>query len=405
MTAKALDGIRIIDFCWVGAGSYATKLLADQGADVIKIESMARVDGIRLSGPFAGEGTGVNRSGYFADRNTSKRSCAVNMKTDRGQQIARELVKTCDVVANSFSPGVMERFGLSWEDVHELNPRAVYLAMSMQGDGGPERHYMGYGLTISGLVGLHALSGIPGRLPVGTGTNYPDHIPNPCHAAFAVLAALRHARRTGRGQYIDLAQTEATISVLGPSLVTTAVTGSDPSPLGNGHARYAPHGVYPCAGSDRWIAIAVTTDAQFANLVEVLGIDSAAVEYLTTESARRDAAASLDAMVAERTRDWETGPLVAALQNLKVPAGPVHDSQGVVDEDPQLAARDHWVRLNHAEMGDTIYNAPPFRFSGTDDEISVPAPLLGEHTMEVCTDILGMSTAEVSALAAEGVLA
>ncbi len=405
MNAKPLEGVRIIDFCWVGAGSYATKLLADQGADVIKIESMARVDGIRLSAPFAGGKAGVNASGYFADRNTSKRSCTINMKTERGQEIARALVKDCDVVANSFTPGVMERFGLSWGAVNEMNPRAIYLAMSMQGDGGPERHYMGYGLTISALVGLHALSGIPGRLPVGTGTNYPDHIPNPCHAAFAVLAALRHARRTGHGQYIDLAQTEATISVLGPSMLYEQIMGIDPEPLGNRHDLYAPHGVYQCKGEDRWIAIAVRTDAEFATLTDILGLEADVVRSLSSVQARRDAWERLDDAIGERTSAFDARDLAATLQAAGVPAAPVQDAEGVVDLDPQLDARGHWVRLDHAEMGETIYNAPPFRFSRTDGEIKVPAPLLGEHTMDVCTNVLGMQQTEVEDLIAAGVLA
>lgn len=405
MTRKPLEGIRIVDFCWVGAGSYATKLLADQGADVIKIESRARVDGIRLSAPFAGGKMGVNASGYFADRNTSKRSCTINMKTERGQEIARALVKDCDVVTNSFTPGVMDRFGLGWDDVHEMNPKAVYLAMSMQGDGGPERHYMGYGLTISALVGLHALSGIAGRLPVGTGTNYPDHIPNPCHAAFAVLAALRHARRTGRGQFIDLAQTEATISVLGPSMLYQQVAGRDPDPIGNGHDLYAPHGVYPCKGEDRWIAIAVRSDTEFAALADVVELDSELVGSLGSVDARRRSAERLDEAIGRSTRNLDAHELTARLQAVGVPAAPVQDAKGVVDEDPQLAERGHWVRLDHAEMGETLYNAPPFRFSRTDGEIRVPAPMIGEHTMEVCTELLGMDPGEVENLIEEGVLA
>ncbi|MEX1004336.1 MAG: CoA transferase [Acidimicrobiia bacterium] len=404
MTRRPLEGVRIVDFCWVGAGSYATKLLADQGADVIKIESRARLDGIRLSGPFPGGVQGVNKSGYFADRNTSKRSCTINMKTEEGQRIARDLVAGADVIANSFTPGVMERFGLGWDDVQRLNPRIVYLAMSMQGDGGPERDYLGYGLTISALVGLHGLTAIPGRLPVGTGTNYPDHIPNPCHAAFAVLAALRHVRRTGEGQYIDLAQTEATISVLGPAMLEFSVNGRDRDPIGNAHDRYAPHGVYPAAGEDRWIAIAVTSDEQFAALADTLGLPESMSRGLD-EATRRERRAHIDDVIAGATACFDSVELATRLQKLGVPAAPVHDAAGVVDHDPQLAARDHWVRLPHAEMGESLYNAPPFRFSRTASELEVAAPLLGEHTVEVCREVLGMDEAEIARLTAEGVLA
>ena len=404
MSEGALSGIRVVDFCWVGAGSFTTKLLADQGADVIKIESRKKVDGIRLSPPFAGGERGVNRSGYFADRNTSKRSCTINMKSEEGQRIARELIARSDVVANNFTPGVMARFGLSWEEVQRFNPSIVYLAMSMQGDEGPERDYLGYGLTISALVGLHSMTALPGRPPVGTGTNYPDHIPNPCHGAFAVLAALRHARRTGEGQYIDMAQTEATIAALGPAMLEYSVNGRDREPIGNRHERHAPHGVYPCRGEDRWIAIAVTTDKQFAALVTELDLPTDLVPPDLDAAGRHAAADQLDQLIAERTRDEDHVELAERLQWTGVPAGPVHDAAGVVDRDPQLAARGHWVRLHHEEMGETLYSAPPFRFSRMPAVPVRPAPMLGEHTEEVCSEVLGMPADAIQELVDDGVL-
>lgn len=405
MTRKPLEGVRIADFCWVGAGSYTTKILADHGADVIKIESRAKVDGIRLSPPFAGGESGVNRSGYFADRNTGKRSITIDMRTPRGQQVARKLVAVSDVVSNNFTPGVMGKFGLSYEDVREINPAAIFLAMSMQGSGGPDRDFVGYGSTISALVGLHHLSGIPGKLPVGTGTNYPDHIPNPGHAAFAVLAALRHTRRTGRGQYIDLAQTEATIAVLGPAILEYTVNGRDREPKGNQHDRFAPHGVYPCKGVDRWIAIAVKDDAGWRALVDVLGIADDDLESAWgKERTRQLAADELDTLVASYTLGHDAWQLSERLQAAGVPAGPVQDAADVVDWDPQLRARGHWLRLPHGVMGESIYNAPPFRLSRTPSEPDRAAPLLGEHTREVCEEVLGIPPSEIEELIESGVL-
>ncbi len=225
---RPLTGVRVIDFSWVGAGSYATKILADLGAEVIKIESTKKVDGIRLSPPFADGQSGVNRSGYFADRNTSKRSMLLNLKEPAAVDIALRLIAQAELVCNNFSAGVMERLGLGYEAVAEVNPRIVYLSMSMNGDSGPERHARGYGAMMSAITGLHHLSGIPGLAPAGTGTNYPDHIPNPGHAAFAMLAALRHSRRTGRGQRIDMAQTEAMLATLGPELLDWTVNAKRP---------------------------------------------------------------------------------------------------------------------------------------------------------------------------------
>lgn len=390
-----LEGVRVADFTWVGAGSFTTKLLADHGADVIKVESRAKPDGIRLSPPFKDGISGVNRSGYFADRNTSKRSLALNLKTDDGQRLARRLVAESDIVANNFTPGVMDRLGLGWSDVQRINPRVIYLAMSMQGSTGPARDHLGYGLTIGSLVGLQHLTGLPEREPVGTGTNYPDHIPNPAHGAFAVLAALRHRRRTGEGQYIDLAQTEPTIAVLGEAVLDSSTNGRSPGRSGNSHPRYAPHGVYGCAGDDDWIAIAVTNEAQWQHLVEVLGLD--APREWKDASARKADERSLDVAVAEQVAAWDVQQLAAKLRAVGVPAGKVNSSQDVV-EDSQLSARGHWVRLDHPEMGPTLYSAPAFRLSRTPGGLRRPAPCLGEHTDEICRTILGLDDDEIARL-------
>jgi len=401
-----LSGVRIADFTWVGAGSYTTKMLADHGADVIKIESNAKVDGIRLSAPFKDGVKGVNRSGYFADRNTSKRSITIDLRTAAGRGLARRIVAASDIVANNFTPGTMAKFGLGYDDVREFNPRAVYLAMSMSGDSGPERDYLGYGLTIGALVGIHHLSGLPEREPAGTGTNYPDHIPNPCHSAFAVLAALRHARRTGRGQYLDIAQTEPTIAVLGSAFLEATVNGRDPQPLGNAHLRYAPHGVYRCAGEDRWIALAVTDDRQWPALRDVLGLpeESCPAEW-AAEAARHRDREVLDGLIAAATAARDAGELFTRLQAAGVPAGVVQDAADVVERDPHLRARGHWVRLEHPEMGETLYNAPPFQLTGTPATLTRPAPMLGQHTHEICREVLGLDDAEIARLQAEGVLA
>src|SRR5262245_21143174 len=181
MARFPLQNVRVTDFSWVGAGSYTTKLLADLGAEVLKIESTTRVDSLRLSGPFKDKIPGLNRSGYFADRNTSKRSVTINLKTPKGVDLVRELIKKSDIVANNFTPGTMEKLGLGYDDLERIRPGIIYLGMSFQGADGPESDTLGFGLTIGALVGLQHLTGLPGRKPAGTGTNYPDHIPNPCH--------------------------------------------------------------------------------------------------------------------------------------------------------------------------------------------------------------------------------
>jgi benzylsuccinate CoA-transferase BbsF subunit len=394
-----LAGVRVLDFTWVGAGSLTTKLLADHGADVLKIESSVHIDSLRLNPPFAGGVHGPNRSGYFAERNSNKRSVCLNLREAQGQALARRLATDCDIVANNFRPGVMERFGLGYEDIRRIRPDVIYLAMSMQGSAGPEREYLGYGLTIGALVGLQHLTGLPDRYPVGTGTNYPDHVPNPCHAAFAVLAALRHRRRTGEGQCIDIAQTEPTIATIGTTVLDYTVNGVVREREGNGHPRWAPHGLYRCFGDDHWIAIAVRSDAEWLALAEVLGLD--AERYARN---RHEQSAELDELVQRGTLGWDAVELATRLQQRGVAAGPVQNSADLVDTDPQLAHRGHWVSLRHPEMGTSRYGMPPFRLSATPGELRTAAPVLGAHTREVLTEVLGMGETELDTLDAAGVL-
>lgn len=400
-----LEGIRIADFTWIGAGSFATKMLADAGADVIKIESGERLDSLRVAPPFKDKIKGVNRSGYFSDRNTSKRSFALNLKDPRARDVVLRIIEKSDVVANNFTPGVMERLRLDYEHVRAVKPDIIYMSMSMQGTTGPHSRYLGYGLTIGALSGLHHLSGLPDRLPAGTGTNYPDHMPNPCHGVFALLAALRHRRRTGEGQNIDIAQTEPTIALLASAVLDYTVNGRNRGREGNDHHRAAPHGVYPCAGKDRWIAIAVTDDAQWQALTRALGSPAWMSDpTLASREARHAARREIDARLAAETRGHEAADLMNRLQGAGVPAGAVQDAADLIDRDPQLAHRGHWVKLDHPEMGKTIYNAPPYRFSRSNVGLRRAAPLLGEHTLDVLGEILGMPEEEGRRLIAEGVL-
>jgi len=405
MTTGPLAGIRVTDFTWIGAGSYATKILADYGADVIKVESTRRLDALRMSAPYKDGQKGVNRSGYFADRNTSKRSITINMKHSQAAALVRKLIEKSDIVANNFTPDVMSRFKLSYDDVCQFKPDIIYLAMSMQGSSGPESRYLGYGASMAALTGFQHLIGLPGREPIGTGTNYPDHIPNPCHATFAVLAALRHRRRTGQGQYIDIAQTEPTLALLGPTLLDLTVNGHERQAVGNEHESAAPYGTYPCRGVDRWIAICVMNDAQWSSLVKVLSEPNwAQSQEWSQREFRYIHREELNQALAVETARWKAEDLMFVLQQQGVPAGVVQNAEDVVMRDSQLAHRKHWLSLDHAEMGTTIYNANPFRASRLPRGASRPAPLLGEHTDEICRDLLGMTREQVAALRGEGVL-
>lgn len=400
-----LAGLRVADFCWIGAGSYTTKILGDLGADIIKIETSTRLDSLRMAGPYKDGKPGVNRSGYFADRNSSKRSITIDMKHPLAHGLAERLIAQSDIVTNNFAAGVMEKFGLGPADCARIRPDIIYLAMSMQGSQGPQHDFRGTGSSIAALTGIQELSGLPDRVPAGTGTNYPDHLPNPCHAAFAVLAALRHRRRTGQGQYIDFAQTEPMLALMGPTFLDLSVNGRLAQRHGNAHPWAAPHGVYPCAGADRWIALAVMDDAQWAGLVRAMDGPSWAHESRwNTTLDRHSGRAELDRHIAAWTTGQDAQRLMIRLQDHGVPAGAVQDARDVIHTDPQLAHRGHWVRLPHAEMGESLYNSLPFRLFRTRVQPRRPAPLLGEHTLGILHDLLALSDAEIDALQGEGVL-
>jgi benzylsuccinate CoA-transferase BbsF subunit len=400
-----LHGIRVADFTWIGAGSFTTKLLADHGADVIKIESNGRLDSLRSSRPYKDGVPGINRSGYFADRNSSKRSITLNLKTAAGKELAQRLIATSDIVANNFTPGTMEKFGLGYEAVKAIKPDIIYIAMSMQGSAGPEHKYLGYGLTMGALTGLQFLSGLAEREPAGTGTNFSDHIPNPCHAAFAILAALRHRRRTGVGQYIDVAQTEPTIALLGPAMSDCSANNRIQERSGNDRAPRAPHGVFRCLGQDRWIAISAWQDETWLALCKVLGDPPfAQAPQLATAHGRWVNRYTIEQGISAITCYWDAEDLMSALQIAGVPAGVVRTAADIVDDDPQLRHRGHWVKLMHPEMGESVYNAAPFRINEAPATPVAPAPLLGQHTSEVLTTILGLGAAEIEALRREDAL-
>jgi benzylsuccinate CoA-transferase BbsF subunit len=387
---NALDGIRVADFSWVGAGPFLTKPLADHGADVVKVESRTRVDPIRSMAPFAGGIRDPERSGYFANRNSSKRSICLDLKDPRGRDLALRLIAESDVVVNNFSPGTMDRLGLGYDDARAVRPDVVYLEMPMMGMEGPYRDCRGYGLTIAAAGGLLGLTGHPDRPPVGTGTNYPDHVPNPLHAAVAVLAALRKRRRTGQGEYIELAQFESTINAIGPAIVAAA-SGEQLGPRGNRDDEAAAHGVYSCAGQDNWCAIAVFDDDQWSALCSVLSLqDWTAHPEFDSDTGRRAAAVMLDKLITAATRDRDAHELADQLCARGVPASAVQHSDDLIDRDVQLRDRGHWVQLDHPVMGPAIYDAPPYRLSATPGRLRSPAPQLGADTRAVCTQLLGL---------------
>jgi benzylsuccinate CoA-transferase BbsF subunit len=370
---------------------------------VIKVESRAHPDNLRLSPPHKVGAAPLESSGYFASRNTSKKSIALNMGEPRAREIALRLARQCSIVSNNFRPGVMEKWGLGYAQIAAVNPSMIYLAMPMQGSSGPHRDYIGFGSTIAALCGLVGMAGKPGRPPIGTGTHYPDHVPNPGHALVAVLAAAFHRARTGEGQSIELAQIESTVNVLGPHVLAWSANGALPVVNGNRRPGAVPRGVFPCRGEDTWCAIEVAGDAQWQGLVSALGAPEWMREpHLATAVGRAQHEDEIERRLALETRRYVASELAELLQRHGVAAAAVATSADVT-QDPQLLARNYWSQVPHPEMGEVLVNKPPFCTVGEDRSAVGPPPLLGEHTIEVATTLLGLDEAECRRLIDERV--
>jgi benzylsuccinate CoA-transferase BbsF subunit len=401
---NALSGLRVLDFCWVGAGALVTKLLAEHGAEVIKIESRARPDNLRVAPPFGQSEESLERSGYFASRNNDKKSFALNMQHPKSRELALRLAAASDLVTNNFRPGVMERWGLSYEAVSEVNPSVIYVSMPMQGSDGPHSTYVGFGSTIAALAGLVHLSGRPDRAPVGTGTHYPDHIPSPGHALVAVLAAVRQRNKTGKGRMVELSQFEATVNMIAPAIARAA--GGDEEMVRNGNrvAHHCPSGVFQCRGADEWCALSIRSDDEWRMLVSELGRPELADDARFASHAQRKAnedplEEALGPLIAQRERR----ELADALQSRGVPAAAVLSSEDLF-QDEHLSARGFWRKLQHPVMGEITAPAAPFVTDGRRTGPERAAPLLGEHTRDVGRTLLGLSDDELDELVREKVL-
>jgi benzylsuccinate CoA-transferase BbsF subunit len=403
MKPQFLKGILFADLTWAGAGPFSTKIFSDFGAEVIKVESATRLDSVRTGGPFKDRKYGVNRSGYFASRNTGKKSVVLDLKSEEGRRLVFDIIRQSDVISNNFGPGAMDRMGLSYEDVRAVKPDIVYLSMPMYGEGGPRAELLGVGMTISAVTGLMWSTGYRADDPVGPGTHYPDHAANPYHAAFAVLAALRRKRLTGEGMKIDLSQVESTINFIGTAATECAMTGRDRPQTGNGSVEMAPHNIFRCAGDDAWVAIAATTDEEWRALARIIGSAGLADDArFATAAARVGQRDELERLVSAWTIARGADEAAGTLRQAGVPAAVVANSRYLIETDPQLAARGYWQRVEHPELGNSLYASPPYRIDNERVELARP-PLLGEHNREILTGLLGMDPQEIDRLEASGV--
>lgn len=393
-----LAGLKVADFSWIGVGPITGKYLADHGADVIRIETSNPPDRLRVGGPFKDGVFGPNRSQFFGAFNTSKRSIALNLKTEEGREIARKLIAWADVVLESFTPGTMADLGLDYEAAKALNPDVIYVSTCLMGQTGPGAKLAGYGNHAAAISGFYEVTGWDDRPPSGPFTAYTDTIA-PRFLATSVMAAIDRWKRTGEGCRIEQAQMEAALHFLATELVEYQVNGRVPRRAGNEDREMAPHGAYPVAGHDEWIAIAVEDDAMWERLAGVIGEAWAADPALKTADGRRARKEEVDAKLAAWTAGQDGLDLMRRLQAAGVAAGFVQRSSDLLC-DPQLAHREFFHPLVHPEMGEVPYEGHQFIVSGYRSGPRRPAPCLGEHSMEVLLEVLGLEADEVARLAA-----
>jgi benzylsuccinate CoA-transferase BbsF subunit len=404
MAEFALEGIHVLDFTWVAVGPITTKYLADNGADVIKIESASHIDVLRAAPPWADGKFGVNRSQFFADYNTSKKGVTLNLGHPKARELVMRLVPWADVVVENFTPKVMRGWEIDYEHLRRIKPDIIMMASCLQGQTGPQASMPGFGQLMAALSGFYYISGYPGSDPAPPYGAYTDYI-TPRFAAALLVAALDYRRRTGQGQFIDVSQFEASLHFLAPALIDYFATGRVLAAQGNRSERYAPHGAYRCrdvGGAERWISIAVADDAQWQGLLGVLG-NPACDERFATMLGRLENAAALDDFIGAQVRDLDAGSLTERLQDAGVAAYPVQSCLEL-HQDENLESFGFWNWLEHTEMGHAPYMGLAHRLSATPGQLRSAAPALGQHTDEVLRGMLGLEEAEIEQLRKDGVL-
>ncbi|MCY3558714.1 MAG: CoA transferase [Chloroflexi bacterium] len=396
-TTGPLEGVRILDFTHVLAGPFATRVLGDMGADVVKIMSETRVS--LAGGP---------DSPYHALWNRNKRVLQLDLARDEAREIARQLAVQADVVIDNFSVGVLDRWGIGYDAVSPDNPGVVYIGMSGMGTTGPWSNYVTYAPTVHALAGLTYLTGVPGRNDIGIGFSYNDHMAG-LHGAVAILAALEARRMTGRGQQIDMSQFEVGVSFSAPALLDWFANGVAAGPVGNDPPweSWTPHSIYPCAGDDQWCAIAVVDDRQWQSLCELMEAgDWLGDASLATAEGRKARRAEIDARIGEWTRSQDRYELMHRCQAVGVPAGVVQTGLDLTQHDPQLAQAQMHFNLDdpHPVIGPLKVDRLPLQFERTPATVYNRSEVFGESNASVASDWLGMSAEEVSRLEADGLM-
>ena len=408
-----LKNYRILDLSRIWAGPYCTKLFADMGAEIIKMESLSVYDSHR--GP-VNPAKGIaaypdgepgdepwNRNGWFNCLHMSKYGVTLELTKDEGRRVFELLVSISDVVIENFRQGSLERLGYTYEELRKHRPDLIYVSMPAFGNTGPWKGYLGYGIGQEQLSGMAHMTGYRGEGPMKSGINHGDPITG-SHAAGILMAALRHRRRTGKGMYIDVSQQESSVALMGPEVLAYQMTGQEPERRGNRSGWYAPANSYRCAGEDRWVTIAATNQDQWRSLAQAMDADGLADDpRFDTNEARRENHDDLDRIISEWTIGLEAYDLTRKLQRLGVPAGPVLRGPDLL-QDAHYKDRGTFVTVDHPQVGPKQYPGIPWKMSATPGVVRWPSPTLGQHNREVYGELLGLNGLEIDQLDQAGVI-
>ena len=413
MAKQPLRDYRVLDLSRIWAGPYCTKLMADLGAEVIKMESLSVYDSHR--GP-VNPARGIaaypdgepgnepwNRNGWFNCLHMSKYGITLELTSEEGRRVFERLVSVSDVLIENFRQGSLERLGYDYRALRRHRPDLIYVSMPAFGNTGPWKGYLGYGIGQEQLSGMAHLTGYPGDGPMKSGINHGDPITG-SHAAGVLLAALRRRRRTGKGMYIDVSQQESSVALMGPELLSYQMNGRETERRGNRSPWFAPCNTYRCAGEDRWITIAATSEQEWAALAKEIGAPGLADDSRFTSAANRMANQdALDTIIGEWTSGRAAFQLAEVLQAAGVPAGPVLRGPDLL-EDPHYQERGTFVTVDHPQVGQRQYPGLPWKMSATPGEVRWPSPTLGQHNHEVFAGLLGLTSDDVKALEETGVI-
>jgi len=387
-----LSGYRVVDFGWVWAGTLAGSILGAYGAEVIKMESRRRIDGMRLGKVFE-IGDELEKNPNFHNLNRNKLSIRVNMAHEEGVRLIKELVKKSHIVIENFTPGTLKKRGLDYASLAEVKSDIIMLSLAPMGQHGPLADLVTYAPVISALSGIDSMVGYPGENPIGFKHAYADVVAS-MSGLFAILAAVRHHARTGQGQYIDLSQGESVMPSMGEAFFEYEMNNRVLGPQGNTSKTMAPHGLYPCAGEDKWVSIAVKTDEEWQGFCRAIGNPDWTTQEKFRDSAERIAhAAELDEHVAAWTKKHDNHEISELLQKAGVAAAPMLDTSEIF-LDPHMNERKVFVDVEHPVMGNTVLYNWPWKMNDIESRMQ-RAPLFGEHSEYVFGEILGISQEEI----------